>query len=112
MLPRPRNLSWPTYRLAPLPSSLVARLAVAPTSCTGYVIGPDYEAGLQQRGSLTVSFSPQAVEAWNYQGPPQRGAQYTFSELAIQTALTLRLLNHLPLRQTEGSVASVTALMG
>ena len=72
----------------------------------------DYEAGLQQRGSLTVWFTPQAVEAWYYQGPPQRGAQYTFSEVAIQTALTLRLLYHLPLRQTEGFVASVLALMG
>ena len=72
----------------------------------------DYEAGLQQRGSLTVWLTPQAVEAWYYQGPPQRGAQYTFSEVAIQTALTLRLLYHLPLRQTEGFVASVLALMG
>ena len=72
----------------------------------------DYEAGLQQRGSLTVWFTPQAVEAWYYQGPRQRGAQYTFSEVAIQTALILRLLYHLPLRQTEGFVASILALMG
>ena len=72
----------------------------------------DYEAGLQQRGSLTVWCTPQVVAAWYYQGPPQRGAQYTFSEVAIQTALTLRLLYHLPLRQTEGFVASVLALMG
>ncbi len=74
--------------------------------------GPAYEAELQQRGSLTVWFTPQAVQAWYYQGPPQRGAQYTFSEGALQTALTLRLLYHLPLRQTEGFVASVLALMG
>ena len=73
---------------------------------------PDYDAGLQQRGSLTVWFTPQAVEAWYYQGPRQRGAQYTFSEVAIQTALILRLLYHLPLRQTEGFVASILALMG
>ena len=52
------------------------------------------------------------VQAWYYQGPPQRGAQYTFSAVAIQTAWTLRLLYHLPLRQTEGFVASVLALMG
>ena len=73
---------------------------------------PAYDAGLQQRGSLTVWCTPQAVQAWYYQGPPQRGAQYTFSEVAIQTALTLRLLYHLPLRQTEGFVASVLALNG
>ena len=69
---------------------------------------PAYDAGLQQRGSLTVWFTPQAVEAWYYQGPRQRGAQYTFSEVAIQTALILRLLYHLPLRQTEGFVASTS----
>ena len=73
---------------------------------------PAYDAGLQQRGSLTVWCTPQAVQAWYYQGPPQRGAQYTFSAVAIQTAWTLRLLYHLPLRQTEGFVASVLALMG
>ena len=71
-----------------------------------------YEAGLKQRGSLTVWFSPQVVQAWYYQGSPQRGAQYTFSDIAIQTALTLRLLYALPLRQTEGFVASILALMG
>lgn len=74
--------------------------------------GSAYEAGLKQRGSLTVWFSPQAVEAWYYQGPSQRGAQYTFSDGAIQTALTLRMLYHLPLRQTEGFVGSILALMG
>ena len=72
----------------------------------------DYDAGLTPRGSLTVWFSPQAVEAWYYQGPRQRGAQYTFSDVAIHTALTLRLLYHLPLRPTEGFVASLFALMG
>lgn len=71
-----------------------------------------YEAGLKQRGSLTVWFSPQAIEAWYYQGPLQQGAQYTFSAVAIQTALTLRLIYHLPLRQTEGFLTSVLALMG
>ena len=38
---------------------------------------PAYDAGLQQRGSLTVWFTPQAVEAWYYQGPRQ-GAIYLF----------------------------------
>ena len=71
-----------------------------------------YEAGLQQRGRLTVWFTPQAVEAWYYQGPSQRGTQYTFSDVAIQTALTLRMLYHRPLRQTEGFIGSILALMG
>ena len=97
----------PPFRQAPSPisPSLSSRVS-------GACNWPDYDAGLQQRGSLTVWFTPQAVEAWYYQGPRQRGAQYTFSEVAIQTALILRLLYHLPLRQTEGFVASILALMG
>jgi len=71
-----------------------------------------YNQALKQRGSLTVWFSTEAVAAWSYQGPPQRGAQFQYSDLAIETALTLRLIYHLSLRQTEGFVESVLALMG
>ena len=35
-----------------------------------------------------------------------------YSDLAIETALTLRLIYHLALRQTEGFVESVLDLMG
>ncbi len=35
-----------------------------------------------------------------------------YSDLAIETALTLRLLFHLPLRQTEGFLGSILTLMG
>jgi Transposase DDE domain len=41
----------------------------------------------------------------------KRGAQPIYSDLAIETALTLRLLFHLPLRQTEGFLGSVLKLM-
>jgi hypothetical protein len=39
------------------------------------------------------------------------GGQQRFSDLAIETALTLRLVFHLPLRQTEGFVQSILAVM-
>ena len=55
-------------------------------------------------------FPADIASTWYYQGPPQRG-QYTFLETAIQTALILRRLYHLPLRQTEGFVVSVLVLM-
>ena len=71
-----------------------------------------YEAGLKQRGSLTFWITPQALRGWYSQGPTQRGAQDTFSVLAIQTALMLRLVYSLPLRQTEGFLAAILALMG
>ena len=40
------------------------------------------------------------------------GGQRRYSDLAIVTALTLRTLFQLPLRQTEGFVASLIGLMG
>ena len=49
---------------------------------------PAYEAGLKQRGSLTFWITPQALRGWYYQGPTQRGSQDTFSDLAIQTAVS------------------------
>jgi len=39
------------------------------------------------------------------------GGQQRFSDLAIETALTLRLVFHLPLRQTEGFVRSILTVM-
>ena len=42
----------------------------------------------------------------------QRGGQRKFSDHAIETALTLRLVFKLPLRQVEGFLRSVLSLMG
>ena len=41
-----------------------------------------------------------------------RGGQPKYSNLAIETVLTLRLLFHLPLRQTEGFLTSIFGIMG
>ena len=40
------------------------------------------------------------------------GGQPYYSDLAITTALTLRAVFHLPLRQTEGLIGSVLQLLG
>jgi hypothetical protein len=40
-----------------------------------------------------------------------RGGQRKYSNLAIETALTLRLIFHLPLRQAEGFLNSLFAMM-
>ena len=74
--------------------------------------GAAYDAGLKQRGSRTLGLSPQAIKAWYYQGPTRRGSSYTYSALAIQTALMLRLLYPLPVRQTEGFLRSILEWMG
>ena len=53
-----------------------------------------------------------AIAAWKPEGPRTRGAPPKYSDLAIETALTLRLLFHLPLRQAEGFLPSLFHLMG
>jgi hypothetical protein len=71
-----------------------------------------YNQALVQRGSLTVWLEQDSIDHWHYTGPLQRGAQFHYSDLAIETALTFRTLYNLPLRQTQGFVDSLLSLMG
>jgi len=73
---------------------------------------PDYEASLRQRGSLTIWFTAEAVEAWAAEPRTTRGGQPWYSALAILTALTLRAVFRLAYRQTEGLIGSVVGLLG
>jgi hypothetical protein len=72
----------------------------------------EYDAGLRARGSLTVWFAPEAVEAWKAEPRTGRGGQPRYSALAIATALTLRAVFRLALRQTEGLIGSILRLLG
>lgn len=71
-----------------------------------------YNQALIARGNLTLWVDESVVSSWYYDGPTQRGAQYTYSDQAIEMALTLRRLLNLGLRQTQGFVASLWTLMG
>jgi len=71
-----------------------------------------YDAALRQRGSLTVWFTGAAIAAWKAEPRTTRGGQPRHSALAIATALTLRAVFRLALRQTEGLIASVVSLLG
>ena len=71
-----------------------------------------YERALVRRGNVTVWLSPEAIAAWEPDGGGTRGGQRKYSDVAIETALTLRLIFHLPLRQAEGFLISVFGLMG
>jgi Transposase DDE domain len=71
-----------------------------------------YEAGLRQRGSLTVWFTDEAVAAWRAAPRTTRGGQPWYSPLAILTALTLRAVFRLALRRTEGLIGSILRLLG
>ncbi len=80
---------------------------------TKYRVGnwPEYERGLRSRGNLTIWFDAEAITAWTPSKTGRRGGQQRYSNLAILTSLTVRIVFHLPLRQTEGFVASLLRLM-
>jgi Transposase DDE domain len=71
-----------------------------------------YNEALVRRGSLTVWVDQESLDAWSYQGPAQWGAQYVYSDAAIQCLLTLRAVFHQPLRATQGLGRSIFELMG
>ena len=56
--------------------------------------------------------TPDAIATWAAVGVGKRGGQLQYSDAAIDTALTLRLLFHLPLRQTEGFLTSIFGMLG
>src|ERR671911_1838955 len=72
----------------------------------------EYDASLRQRGSLTVWFTDEAIAAWTAEPRTTRGGQPWYSPLAILTALTLRTVFRLALRQTEGLIGSIIGLLG
>ena len=71
----------------------------------------EYDAALRARGSLTVWFTPEAIAAWAAAPRTSRGGQASYSDLAITTALTLRAVFRLGLRQTEGLIGSILQLL-
>lgn len=74
--------------------------------------GREYEQSLRDRGDITLWISPKTISAWRAPMTGKRGAQPIGADIAIDTALALRLLFHPPLRQTEGFLQSVLKLMG
>jgi hypothetical protein len=71
----------------------------------------EYDAALRQRGSLTVWFTEEAIAAWRAEPRTTRGGPPHYSGLAIKTALTLRAVFRLALRQTEGLIGSILQLL-
>ena len=70
-----------------------------------------YEQSLRNRGNLTLGLSPKAIKSWKSKKSGKQGRQQKYADFAIETILTLRLLFHLPLRQTEGFVTSLFDMM-
>jgi Transposase DDE domain len=73
---------------------------------------PEYDRALQQRGSLTVWVTPEALAAWHPPRTGGRGRPRDYSDVAIETGHLLRLAFGRPWRQTEGLLRSLTTLLG
>ena len=71
---------------------------------------PAYDKSLKRRGSLTIWFDPQMT--WEAAPTGKRGRQPDYSDAAIQTCLTMKVLFGMALRQTTGFVESLLRLIG
>lgn len=71
---------------------------------------PAYNEALKRRGSLTVWFDP--AMTWDAAPTGRRGRQRSYSDAAIQTRLSMKVLFGMALRQTTGSVESLLRLVG
>lgn len=72
---------------------------------------PEYNKSLKKRGRITLWISDDAIKSWAYTGSRERGGKIEYSDLAIETCLTIKQVMHLKLRQTEGFVNSLFELM-
>lgn len=68
----------------------------------------DYNEALVKRGSITFWFDEEAISQWHsVEKTNRRGRPALYTDIAIQCALTLREIYHLPLRGTEGLIRSL-----
>jgi len=78
----------------------------------------EYDQALVQRGDVTLWISEgrkrsfRVIDDWKPAPSGGRGGQRKFSDHAIETALTLRFVFNLPLRQAEDFLRSIISMMG
>jgi len=70
-----------------------------------------YNAGLQQRGSLTLWLSEAIAQQWYHQGQPHQGGQFIYANDCILLLLTLKITFKLAFRQLEGFACSLMTLL-
>ena len=70
---------------------------------------PAYNKALKRRRSLTIWFDPDM--AWAAKPTGKRGRQPVYSNAAVQTCLTMKVLFGMALRQTTGFVVSLLCLI-
>ena len=70
---------------------------------------PAYNEALKRRGSLTIWFDTEMI--WEAKPTGKRGWHPVYSDPAIQTCLTMKVLFGMALRQTTGFVESLPRLI-
>ena len=103
-----------TIARPPAGHDLDVKSRVHPKYKTTYRVGnwAEYDRALVRRGDVTLWLTPDAIATWAAAGVGRRSGQLQYSDLAIETALTLSLIFHLPLRQTEGFLTSIFGMLG
>lgn len=71
---------------------------------------PAYNEALKRRGSLMIWFDPEME--WRQSPTGRRGRQPSYSAVAIQTCLTMKVLFGMSLRHTTRFVESLLRLVG
>lgn len=72
----------------------------------------EYNESLTKRGSLTFWFDEECIRQWQSdQKSGKRGRPEKYSDMAIQTGLTLKALFKLTFRATEGFIKSLIELL-
>ena len=71
---------------------------------------PEYNKALKRRGSLTIWFDP--AMTWEAAPTGKRGRQPVYTDAAVQTCLTMKVLFGMALRQTTGFVESLLRRVG
>lgn len=73
----------------------------------------EYSAALVNRGRVVFWITEEALERWEeHKKTGKPGKPRKFSNTAIETALTLQQVLHLPLRQTEGLLSTLLQKLG
>jgi hypothetical protein len=73
----------------------------------------EYNKALVERGSLTLWIDQEVLNGWNERertGKP--GCPCSYSNRAVEAALVLRSVYHLPLRATQGLMQSIIRMLG
>ncbi len=72
---------------------------------------PEYNDALRRRGDITIWFTEVTINEWRPAKTGLRGRPQEYSDHAIETAVLIRQVFHLPLRQTEGFMVSLARLI-